>query len=628
MPSRSEPLLRPDADAAPPAAAAASSSSPPLLGTGDTLLQIFRLYCGTGLLAFPFAVKCGGLVAAPVALLVIGALNNYTLRMLVHSKRRVTSRLPPPGGHVDGGGAVRATGGEGPAATVAVPASPISLDDLAFAAFGAAGRRFCAVAMVVSLLGLCSGYLIFVGSTTRSAFGDPSWATISLFSSGGGDGGGHNLEVNLFTVIATVVVLPLTLIRDYASVKWSGLLGNVSLVAAVGVVSYHIVVHAYASRQPPSSSSHHHNDSSTSISRPAPAPAPVPAPAPAPWAPPVLQDIALDTLPVFLGLVFFAFAFHGVILGVDSVTADPKRFTRNLDIGAVLGVGTYMAFGALSYYAYGSDTAQIIFQSVTQSDPGALDLRAVEVLFCLSMVLLYPLQILPVVQIFERWLSIVNPTMPARRGLGNERRVGTAFSPLQTPAIGLLGGSGGGPSRGGPGGMDAVYTRTSRSTASSPAGGWSSSDVVGGGNFMALPPPAAAALGGRQDNDTSTDQVLRARVVRRGGGGCCCCCCSSLAQQNALRLGLTLVSGGLAVVFGEVFSQIISIVGALGFSLLSFVLPPAIYLKLFGSDLPLWDRALSVAILGVGVGGLIVSTWVDGKSIVQYFEGDTTDPCN
>ena len=80
-----QPLL--EAAAARPGAA--RPEKPELLGTFGTLLQVFRLYCGTGLLAFPYAVKCGGLVAAPVALLVIGWCNNYTLKMLVRAKRKV-----------------------------------------------------------------------------------------------------------------------------------------------------------------------------------------------------------------------------------------------------------------------------------------------------------------------------------------------------------------------------------------------------------------------------------------------------------------------------------------------------------------------------------------------------------
>ena len=137
-----------------PATTATKDTRPILLGTFGTLLQIFRLYMGTGLLAFPYAVKCGGLLLAPVALIVIGGLNNYTLRMLVHCKRKVTQDL--------------------------APAMPTTLDDLAFAAFGYGGRLFTSIAMVLALLGLCSGYLIFVGSTLRSSLGDPAWSSTTL----------------------------------------------------------------------------------------------------------------------------------------------------------------------------------------------------------------------------------------------------------------------------------------------------------------------------------------------------------------------------------------------------------------------------------------------------------------
>ena len=98
-------------------------------------------------------------------------------------------------------------------------------------------------------------------------------------------------------------------------------------------------------------------------------------------------------------------------------------------------------------------------------------------------------------------------------------------------------------------------------------------------------------------------------------------------QQNLLRIVLTVLTGSLAVVFGDVFSQILSIVGALGFSLLSFILPPLIYLKIFKNELTCLDRALSLFIFVVGLVGMTIATYIDGASIIAYFEGNSTDPC-
>ena len=354
-----------------------------LLGTFATLLQIFRLYCGTGLLAFPYAVKCGGLLLAPITLIIIGGLNNYTLRMLVHCKRHVTSDL-----------------------TLQLPST---LDDLAYVAFGKIGRQFTSIAMVLSLLGLCSGYLIFVGKTLQSSFGNPAWSTYLL----------HGIDVNLFTVLATFLALPLTMIRNYNKVQWTSVLGNLSLVAAIVVVLYHVIVHIIHPTPTPSPVS----PSSLSPSSSSPF---------SPVVPPSVIDTIkltnLDELPVFLGLVFFAFAVQGVILGVEASTAKPKQFLRLLDWGAVIGVGLYSSFGCLAYYSYGSTTSQIIFKSIA-SDENFIDLRIVEVLFCLSMILLYPMQLVPVVQIFERWFNIQDQDLIIE-GVGETGRVGTAFSPF------------------------------------------------------------------------------------------------------------------------------------------------------------------------------------------------------
>ena len=210
-----------------------------------------------------------------------------------------------------------------------------------------------------------------------------------------------------------------------------------------------------------------------------------------------------------------------------------------------------------------------------------MDLRVVEVLFCLSMVLLYPLQILPVIQIFERWCGIVNPAMPPREGIGTKRRIGTAFSPLQSPDI--------------PRQIVGATLGSEDQAALALQRGLSSVDIK-----------EIRGAKGQEDAGESS------RV---------------LCKQNGVRIGLTLATGCLAVIFGEVFSQILSIVGALGFSLLSFVLPPLIYLKIMKGDMPMWDRILSLFILATGLAGMGISAVIDGDSIIKYFQGDSTDPC-
>ena len=517
------------------------TTAPVLLGSFGTLLQIFRLYCGTGLLAFPYAVKCGGILLAPLALIFIGALNNYSLRMLVHCKRRITEDLPPS-------------------------QLPTTLDDLAFAAFGYGGRMFTSLAMVLSLLGLCSGYLIFVGKTLRSAFGNPTWSHAVILG---------DIDMNLFTVIATVAVLPLTMIRNYNRVQWSGVLGNLSLGAAIVVVIYHVILNIVVDPSTPSAST-------PSSSPPAPAPAPAPAAAAAAAAAAAVpfrhHDVQIkltnfDELPVFLGLVFFAFAVQGVILGVEASSAKPKKFLQLLDWGAVIGVGLYVGFGCLSYYSYGSMTTQIIFQSIASED-NSLDLRIVEVLFCLSMILLYPMQLVPVVQIFERWFKIQDTD---RTSVADDGRVGTAFSP------------------------------------------WLGSEVdptTGDRRLSSMASSSSAASGNYSVFDAANEQ--QENTMCQG---------PTCFHQNVLRIFLTLCTGAFAVLFGDVFSQILSIVGALGFSLLSFILPPLIYMKIFGKDLTCFDTMMSLFIFILGMIGMSIATVIDAESIISYFQGNTTDPC-
>ena len=62
------------------------------LGPCGAILQVLRLYTGSGILAFPYAVSCGGLWAGIGGLVLIAIINLVTLHMLVEGKRMVEDR--------------------------------------------------------------------------------------------------------------------------------------------------------------------------------------------------------------------------------------------------------------------------------------------------------------------------------------------------------------------------------------------------------------------------------------------------------------------------------------------------------------------------------------------------------
>ena len=111
-------------------------------------MTVTKLYAGTGMIAFPYAVSQAGLVAAIVGLVVVGWLNNYALRLLVKCKWAISKEL---GAHVE-----------------------VTYQDVAEHAFGDTGRTVCVVSVVSSLLGICIAYLIFIVQVGRC------WAILSL----------------------------------------------------------------------------------------------------------------------------------------------------------------------------------------------------------------------------------------------------------------------------------------------------------------------------------------------------------------------------------------------------------------------------------------------------------------
>ena len=86
--------------------------------------------------------------------------------------------------------------------------------------------------------------------------------------------------------------------------------------------------------------------------------------------------------------------------------------------------------------------------------------------------------------------------------------------------------------------------------------------------------------------------------------------------KNALRSGLVLLSVVLALSIPE-FSLFVSLVGAVGSSLLAFILPCVFYMWIFRHTRPKWHMALNGILVVFGVVGSAVSIVVTVAQIIE-----------
>ena len=485
-----------------------------------TALNVFKVYTGTGLIAFPYATRCGGLCAAPLGLVLIGFLNNYSIRILVDCKRRV---------------AASSTG-----------AGVITFTDVAARALGPVGRKVCAASVVVSLLGICIAYLIFIGETVQSAVGlsaeechadgdarKEHWscAMVPRFGS---------VVVNMWVLIACPCCCLLSMLRSMASLSWTSLAGNLALISVI------IVSLVYAGRR-----IHTHGGAGTASDNA--------------WPYEHVPLFNASTFPVFFGLTVFAFAIQSVILSMEDA-AGPRakeRFLRICDVAGVGAVICYSVFGVVCYAAYGEHTHAIVLLSLP--DTGIV--AAVKLAVSLAILFTFPIQMMPVIEMSERYLQ-------KRRAKSNN--VDGHFFAGEGAGEVLLG-------------------------------------SVADSDLAAIPYRRPTELGDNIEDAVGGDNS----DVGGGNGG------DVGLFSWRVRVSLVLACVVAALLFGEVFSQVLGLVGSLGLSLVSFVLPPLCFTKLSGgfAKLSPTDRVGVAVVLVVGAAGIIASAVVEVGQLVAYFEG-------
>ena len=112
--------------------------------------------------------------------------------------------------------------------------------------------------------------------------------------------------------------------------------------------------------------------------------------------------------------------FSPQLIPIETSMAENRhRFPLYLHF-AVGGLSVILAcFGLLGYTVYGEEVAQI----VTESFPPGVLILIVRCLLCFAILLTYPLQIFPVIEIVEGWLF-----KPERRNTSTEGAVNTEKS--------------------------------------------------------------------------------------------------------------------------------------------------------------------------------------------------------
>ena len=255
-------------------------------------------------------------------------------------------------------------GSDGVEVTVTAPATPsgsrsssptsvpksITYSDVGYAAYGGTGRLLVDVSVLVSQIGFCCSYLIFIAQNLASfvyGVSDTQWQLIIL--------------VPLFL---------LTLIPDLSNLSFFSFLAQLSNLFAFLVVFYFDFEHFHLA------SSEHR------------------------------KEFSLAGFPFFFAVAIYCYEGAGMILSLEQSVSDEVRplFRRYFVVTIVCITVGYVLFGTAGYLSFGPETKDIITLNLPQE--AGLDFAViVKSCLCFSLFFTYPVMMFPVTGLLEEKLA-------------------------------------------------------------------------------------------------------------------------------------------------------------------------------------------------------------------------------
>lgn len=514
--------------------------------------NVLKSFIGSNYLVMPFAFAQSGLWLGSIGLVVIAYLTDRCCSTLIRCKHRAVEKLHEQRPHEK---------------TVDELHAQVSYGDTARLAYGDRAESVIDAALAFTQFGFCIEYFVFVLTALKVFI--PSASRL------------------LLALVPLAVLAPCALVPNVAS------LGPISMLANLAILMGFVGCLAY--------------DAATFEGS--------------------LMDALEDApkanwrkFPVFFSVVMSCFEGIGTVLPVESSMASGRQNYPSLLHGVIAFTAFFLGtFGIAGLLRYGADGVEQIATENLSS--GSFVGAAVRGCLLIAILFTYPLQVFPVLQCGERWVfnrsgggsnmtSEVNALHKNGDGVG-EASEGPS-SPLmdgQEPSLGIA--------------SSTLARDSSHGSQKSVGEHHNYVSVAGrGAVFDACLSRALTFFGARIVTEDEVQGQVRASsregenlyfdAIELYGPWAGV----NLKNTIMLRFGIVLGTAGVALVAADFFGYIASVVGAVGATTLSFIMPSLLHLKLFRGELSFTTRSIDVfiACLGVvsGVVGLVVTIqdWV------------------
>ncbi|NXJ87604.1 S36A1 protein, partial [Corythaixoides concolor] len=325
----------------------------------QTLIHLLKGNIGTGLLGLPLAMKNAGLLLGSLSLLVMGIVAVHCMGLLVKCAHHFCYRFQKQ--FLDYGGTMMHALESSPSAWLRTHSSW--------------GRRVVEFFLVVTQLGFCCVYFVFIADNLRqvvsTANGTTNDCNLNRTVSST-----TTMDSRLYILSLLPFMVLLTFIQNLKVLSVVSMLANAAMLGSLVVIFQYIVRNI---------------------------PDPSDLPLAATW----------NTYALFFGTAIFAFEGIGVVLPLENKMKNPQQFPVILYVGMTLVTILYIGLAVLGYLCFRAD----IQASITLNLPNCWLYQAVKLLFSFGIFCTYSVQfyvaaeiIIPplIARVSERWGWLVN----------------------------------------------------------------------------------------------------------------------------------------------------------------------------------------------------------------------------
>ena len=295
--------------------------------TFGSIFNFAKASVGSGSFTLPWGIAQAGVILGSVAMLVIGGLSLYTMLLIVEIKR---------------------------ACQIVSKRNDIDFSTMGRICMGIPGRVLVDVSVLICNLGVCAGYIVFIGGNLRIPL--HCWL-------------GYPTSIWLTYAIVIPILILLTLIPSFRFLAYASMVGWVFLAVAMCTVYYYGIEKGFNVEQ--------------------------------------VVYFNIKGFPLFYGVTAFLFCVHSMVIPVELEMAKPTQMNVVLLIAGAVVVIVNLPFAVYGYLLFGADTKGVIFDNL----PSGIFNNIVRLMLSAELTLTFPLVFKPASQIFENYLEKILPRL-------------------------------------------------------------------------------------------------------------------------------------------------------------------------------------------------------------------------